>query len=342
MSIGIAAVGLQHGHVHNQVKALRDAGATLLWVYEAEEALVPAFVKMYPEVKIARSLDEILDDPAVHLVIGTPAPHERAELGIAVMRHGKDYSCDKPAMTTFEQLAEVRRVQAETGRIFTVHFGEHFDVRAVIKARELITAGAIGTVVQTLGMGPHRFLGHGTRPAWAFDKQYFGGIINDLASHQIEQFLFFTGSTSAEIAQAQVGNFKHTQFANFEDFGDLTLRGNGGATGYIRVDWLTPKGLPTWGDGRLFILGTEGYIELRKYVDIVGHAGTDHLFIVDSGAPRYIDCAEVPLPYGRDLIHDVINRTQTAYDQTRCFLACELALRAQAQAVTITEPGFSS
>jgi predicted dehydrogenase len=335
MSIGIAAVGLQHGHVHNQVKALLDAGAKLLWVYEPEQALVPPFVDMYPGVKVARALDEVLDDPAVHLVIGTTMPSERADLGIAVMQRGKDYSCDKPGVTSFEQLAAVRRVQAETGRLYTVHFGEHYDTASTITAGELVQAGAIGRVVQTMGTGPHRFLGHGTRPAWAFDKQYFGGIINDLASHQIEQFLFFTDSAAAEVVHAQVGNFKHTQFEQFEDFGDLTLR-SATAAGYIRVDWLTPPGLPTWGDGRLFILGTDGYIEIRKYIDIGGRPGKDHLFLVNGEAPRYIDCADAPLTYGRNLIHDVLHRTQTAFDQARCFLACELALTAQAMAVRIT------
>jgi len=335
MSIGIAAVGLQHGHVHNMVKALRDAGATLLWVYEPESELVPPFVEAYPEVKIARTLHEVLDDPAVHLVIGTTNPADRADLGIIVMQHGKDYACDKPGLISFDQLEAVRRVQAETGRFYAVHFGERYDSPATVKAAELARAGAIGDVVQTIGTGPHRFLGHIRRPAWAFDKQNFGGVINDLASHQIDQFLYFTQSQNVEVVQSQVGNFKHTQFPNFEDFGDLTLRSEK-ATGYIRVDWLTPPGLATWGDGRLFVLGTDGYIELRKYIDITGRPGKDHLFIVDGESARYIDCADVPLPYGGLLIQDVINRTQSAFDQSRCFLTCELALTAQSNAVQIT------
>jgi hypothetical protein len=46
------------------------------------------------------------------------------------------------------------------------------------------------------------------------------------------------------------------------------LKGENGASGYFRCDWFTPDGLSTWGDGRLTLLGTEGYIEIRKYVDL--------------------------------------------------------------------------
>ena len=104
------------------------------------------------------------------------------------------------------------------------------------------------------------------------------------------------------------------------------------ASGYICVHWFTPDGLPTWGDGRLFIVGTEGTIELRKYVDIAGSPGTDHLILVDGKGVQRIDCSAVPLPYGGALIHDILTREQTAMPQARCFKAAELALTAQAMA----------
>ncbi len=278
------------------------------------------------------TIDEILEDESIQLVTSAAIPCDRAPLGVRVMQHGKDYLADKPAFTSLEQLAEARRVQAETGRKFIVHFGERFDNRATVKALELVQAGAIGQVVQTIGFGPHRFLGHIPRPYWAKDMKYVGGTINDLASHQVDQFLIFTGSTSAEVVMSQVGNAHHQQFENFEDFGDLTLRSPQG-TGYIRVDWLTPKGLNSWGDGRLFVLGTDGYIELRKNIDIAGPEGASHLYIVDHESARYIDCADVPLPFGAQLVQDVIDRTETAVTQAHAFLASELALIAQERAV---------
>jgi hypothetical protein len=134
---------------------------------------------------------------------------------------------------------------------------------------------------------------------------------------------------------SQIGNVHHPEYPEVEDFGDAMVRGNGGS-GYVRVDWFTPDGLSTWGDGRLTILGSNGFIELRKYVDIAGRAGGDHLFIVDQKETKYIDCRDVPLPYGTLLVDDVLNRTETAMPQAHVFLAMELALLAEKNARRVT------
>jgi predicted dehydrogenase len=254
-------------------------------------------------------------------------------IGIAAMRHGKDYLSDKPGFTTLAQLDEARRVQEKTGRIYAVFYGERFENKATVRAGELVRAGAIGRPLQTIGMGPHR-LRAATRPEWFFDRARFGGIINDIASHQMDQFLFFTNSTSAQVMAAQVGNLAHPQWPAFEDFGDVLLRGDGG-TGYVRVDWFTPDGLDTWGDTRLTVLGTDGYIEVRKNCDIAGRPGPNHLFLVDGRETRYIDSSDVELPYGRLFLDDIRNRTEAAMTQAHSFLASELALRAQTQAQNV-------
>jgi predicted dehydrogenase len=250
------------------------------------------------------------------------------------MRLGKDVMTDKPGVTTLAQLSEVRQVQNETGRIYSICFSERFETRSTVKAWDLVQAGAIGRVVHTVGLGPHR-INRPTRAEWFFTKDRGGGILTDIASHQADQFLLFTRSTRADVVAAHVGNYANADKPAFEDFGEVMWRGNGG-TGYVRVDWYTPDGLPTWGDGRLTILGTEGYIELRKYVDIAGRAGIDHLFLVDGKGTHYVDCANVPLPYGSALIHDVLHRSETAMPQAHCFLASELALKAEALAKHLT------
>lgn len=329
-TIRFSAIGLNHSHIYAQVNLLLRAGAEFVAFYAKEPDLVEKFAQTYPQVRLAESPQEILEDETIHLIASAAIPCERAPLGIAVMRHGKDYMSDKPGFTTFDQLAEARQVQAETGRIFSVCYSERFENRATVKAGELVQAGAIGQAVQTIGLGPHR-IGLHTRPGWFFRREQYGGIIADIGSHQVDQFLFFTGSTQAEVVAAQVANYKYPEYPELEDFGEVILRGNGG-TGYVRVDWFTPDGLATWGDGRVVILGTEGYIELRKYCDIAGRPGENHLFLVDQKGTHYINCNSIELPYGRQLIRDVIDRTETAMPQAHCFLASELALRAQAQA----------
>ena len=330
--VRFGVIGVNHDHIYGMTDLLLKAGGELAAVFAAESELAEKFLARYPQAKRARSADEVLEDETIALIASAGIPDERAGLGITTMRHGKDYLSDKPAFTSLDQLADARQVQRETGRIFSVCYSERFQNGATVRAGELVAAGAIGRAFQTVGLGPHQ-LRASTRPAWFFERARYGGILTDIGSHQADQFLFFTGSTSAEVVASQVANVAHPEYPGLEDFGDMVLRGDGG-TGYVRVDWFTPDGLGSWGDGRLTILGTHGFIEIRKNADIAGRPGGNHLFLVDNERTRYFDCKDVDLPFGRQLLDDVRNRTETAMPQAHTFLASELALRAQAQAQT--------
>jgi predicted dehydrogenase len=328
--IRFSVIGINHGHINSQVQAVQRGGGELVAMYAKEPDLTAAFVKRFPNVKVAKSENEIYDDKSIQLIVSAAIPNERAPIGLRAMRAGKDYMADKPGITTLEQLAEVRKVQAATKRIYSIMYSERFENRATVKAGELVKAGAIGKVVQTIGLGPHR-TNISTRPAWFFERAAYGGILCDIASHQADQFLYFTGSTRAEVVASQVGNLNHPKYPGLEDFGDMMVRGDGGA-GYIRVDWFTPSGLSTWGDGRLTILGTDGFIEVRKNNDLGRAPGGSHLYLVDQKETRYVDSADVTLPYGEQLVSDIVNRTETAMTQAHCFLATELVLQAQHRA----------
>jgi predicted dehydrogenase len=329
--VRFGVIGVNHNHIYEMTELLRHAGGELVGFYAAEDDLAAAYVERIPDARRLRSEAEILEDPSIQLVATAAISDERGPLGIRAMRAGKDVVSDKPAFTSLDVLADARRVQRETGRIYSVDFGERLRNRAMIKAGELVAAGAVGRVLQTIGMGPHRLNAH-TRPAWyPFSRERNGGILTDIGSHQADHFLFFTGSTTAEVVASQVGNLAHPERPEFEDFGDALVRGNGG-TGYFRVDWFTPDGLAAGGDGRLTILGTDGFIEVRKNVDIAGRPGASHVFLVDQRTTTYVDCADVELPHFRLLLDDVRNRTETSMPQAHAFLAAELALRAELQA----------
>ncbi len=326
-SIRFSVIGLNHGHIYGMTEAIIRGGGELVAVYAKEPDLMAAYVKRYPNVKQATSEKEVLEDNSIQLILSAAIASERAPIGIRAMQHGKDFMADKPGITSLEQLALARKVQKETKRIYSIMYSERFENRATVKAGELIKEGVIGKVIQTIGLGPHR-MNTKTRPEWFFDRAKFGGIITDIASHQFDQFLFFTGSTKGEIVSSQVGNVNHPEFPLFEDFGDAMVKGNGG-TGYIRVDWFTPDGLKTWGDGRLTILGTEGFIEIRKNIDIAIKDTGNNLYLVNNKETKYIDCSKDPLPFGGQLVSDIVNRTETAMTQDHCFLATELSLKAQ-------------
>jgi predicted dehydrogenase len=327
-SIRFSVIGLDHAHIYGMTAALQRGGGQLVAVYGSDPKQVAEFRAKFGDVKVARSEDEILQDKSIQLIASAAIPDQRAPLGIRVMRAGKDYLADKPGITTLEQLAEVRKTVESTGRKFAIMYSERLEVRSAVYAGELIRQGAIGRVIQTVNLAPHR-VNAPSRPDWFWDKARYGGILTDIGSHQADQFLYYTNSTQARVVAAQTGNLAHPKYPKFEDFGDMMISGNGG-TGYVRVDWYTPDGLSTWGDGRLFILGTEGYIELRKYINVAsGLSGGNHLYIVDRKQARYIDCNDVALPFGPQFVTDIVERTQTAQDQKQALLAAELVLTAQ-------------
>ncbi len=331
----IAAIGLDHGHIYGQCNGLVEAGATLKWVYDPDAAKVEKFCKTYPDVTAASSRAQILEDPEVRLVAAAAIPSDRGPLGCEVMRAGKDYFTDKTPFTTIEQLDEARRVVAASGRKYMVYFSERLHVECAIAAGDLIHEGRIGRVVQVLGLGPH-CLGKGGRPDWFFNKAQYGGILCDIGSHQIEQFLYYTDNAEATVLHSKVANYNNPDKPELEDYGDLTLVGANGATGYHRVDWLNPDGLATWGDGRTFILGTEGYIELRKYINVGAERSGDHLFLVDQKGEHHLELAgKVGFPFFGQLIRDCLDRTETAMTQAHAFKAAELCLIAQANAVRV-------
>ena len=327
-----AAAHLDHGHIYGQCNGLLEAGAELRWVIDPDRAKVDAFVERYPGTRVARDLDEILDDPDVRLLAAAAVPSERCDLGLRVMEAGKDYFTDKAPLTTLAQLARARDAVARTGRKYLAYYSERLHTESGVRAGELIADGAIGRVVQVLGLGPHR-LNAASRPAWYFDRARYGGILLDLGSHQAEQFLHYAGAHDAEVLSARSENLGHPEHPGIDDFGEASLRADNGASNYFRVDWFTPDGLPTWGDGRTIILGTDGYIELRKYIDLARHDDGDHLYLVNhAGVEHQALAGKVGYPFFGQLILDCLERTERAMTQAHAFKAVELCLLAQAAA----------
>lgn len=324
-----SVIGLDHGHIYGMSSGLINAGATLKWVYDPDPEKVRAFLKAFPQAAPARSEEEVLSDAETRLIAGACVTSERAALGIRVMRAGKDYFTDKAPLTTLEQLEAVKKVIAETGRKYAVNYSERLQVEAAVYAGEMIRQGAIGTVIQVLGLGPHR-LNAPSRPAWFFEREKYGGILCDIGSHQIEQFLFYAGAADAQITDAKIANYNHPQYPELDDFGDASLIADNGATGYFRVDWFTPDGLSTWGDGRTFILGTDGYIELRKYTDIAVREEENNVYWVNGEGEHFLNVTgKVGFPYFGQLILDCIRRTECAMTQQHALKAAELCVKAQ-------------
>lgn len=331
----VGVIGLDHGHIYGMCNGLSEAGAPPVVVYDPDAEKVRAFLAAYPGARAAHSAAEVLEDSAIRLIACASIPARRCAVGLAAMEHGKDFFSDKPSFTTPAQLAQARETAARTKRRFMVYFSERLHVEASVYAEQLLREGTIGRVVQVMGWGPHR-LNEPTRPAWFFDREQYGGILTDLGCHQIEQLVFFAGASGARIISSRTGNYAHTQHPSFEDFGDATLVCDNGVTGYFRVDWFTPDGLGAWGDGRTLVVGTKGYLEIRKYIDLASSPEGDHIYYANEKGEFHVCAAgKCGFPFFGRLVRDCLDRTETAMTQEHVFKTMELALDAQAHAVHV-------
>jgi predicted dehydrogenase len=330
----VAAVGLDHNHIFGMAQGLNEAGASVDLVFDPDPTKVHAFQAKFPSVKPANSLDEVLASEKIQLVACASIPSERVQVAAQVLKAGKHFFVDKPPLTTPAQLGSIREIVANSQRKFWVYFSERLHNESATAAAILIERGAIGRVLQVLGLGPHR-LSAANRPKWFFQRARYGGILCDIGSHQIEQFLYFSGSRDATILSAAVANYYHPETPELEDFGEASLVGDNGSSHYFRVDWFTPDGLSSWGDGRTIILGTDGYIELRKNVDICRDRG-DQVYLVNSqGEFHFSVASKLGYPFFGNLIRDCLDGTARAMSQEHIFKATELCLKAQEQAVRL-------
>jgi len=325
-----AAISLEHGHIYGMCNGLIEAGGELKYVYDKDPVKVEKFCETFPDVIVSKSEKYILDNPEVKLIAGAAIPSEKCDLGMRVMDAGKDYFTDKTPLTTLEQLQIAKDKVKQTGKKYMVYYSERLHVESAVFAGQLIKDGAIGKVMQVIGLGPHRMGPTSDRPDWFFKKEQYGGILCDIGSHQIEQYLYYADVHDATVVRSQIANYNHPDYPELDDFGDAMLVGDNGTTNYFRVDWFTPDGLKTWGDGRTVILGTEGYIELRKYINITTDQGADHVFLVNNEVEKHYEVSgKVGYPFFGQLILDCINRTENAMTQEHAFKAAELCVKAQ-------------
>jgi predicted dehydrogenase len=278
-------------------------------IVASDDGIGPWLASQYAEARSEHPYDDDVD-----VVVTAAIPSERAGIAARAMRAGKDVVADKPGITTAAQLAEMRRVCAETGRRWLVVFGERLGNPAMREAERLVAGGAVGEVVHTVGLGPHTLhLRH--RPQWFFDPERYGGILVDIGSHQADQFLAFTGARDADVLAATVR--AHAEHPGVQVLGEMLLAAHDGScTGYARVDYFTPKGLGTWGDVRCTVVGTAGYLEVRS--------ADERLLLVDGESRREVDCrggevdwarrfaaGDMPIPQAHVFaVHDICLRAQ--------------------------------
>lgn len=337
----IAAVGIDHGHIFGMIEGLTSAGATLKYIVDVNDVNSNHAKRLkdsYPEAEIITESEIVFNDPEINLVCTSAINSERSKIAISAMENDKDIFSDKPAITSLKAFEEIVKTIKKTGHKFYVYYGELIHNESALYAQEQIRLGRIGKVIQVIGTGPHREGPIGSRADWFYDHDQFGGILTDIGSHQVAQYLAFSNANTATIKYSHVGNYAHQQHPGFEDFGEFSIIGDNGSSGYFRVDWFTPTGLSSWSDGRIFILGTEGTIELRKYCDIaIDEHGENNVYIATKDGEEYINVtAKVGFDYFKKIIEDSMDKSLNILDQANILEPTKIALLAQNNAELIS------
>lgn len=327
----IALVGADHNHLYEIIDRLVKAGAEAV-AHAAEGSFVEHYAG-WQSGSQERTFDDILADDSIDLIVTAAIPNRRAAIALAAIDAGKHVISDKPGLTTMDQLDAVRAAVADRpGRPWTVLFTERFENRAINEAVRLATSGAVGTIVHVIGAGPHTMWAK-RRPAWFWDPDATGGILVDVGSHQVDQFMSITGAAAADVSivSSMVGNVASADHPAMQDIGSMTLAA-GSVIGDHRLDYLTARGLGTWGDCRLMIVGTDGTIEARANVDVAGVEGAEHLIVVDADGTRRVDISGVVVDWAELALADIADAGERLMTQQHAIDVTDVCLRAQAAA----------
>jgi predicted dehydrogenase len=329
-----AVIGLSHVHIVAMTHALLNVPGVSCGGFAPEETpIAKGFAGLYRDLP-HRSRDELLGDPSIDLILCADVYGHRASVLLAALEAGKHVFVDKPAVTTLDELEAVERAVKVSGKLVFVYFGERLGNPLCVKARQLLSEGRIGRPVNFIGLGPHK-LSIEHRPPWMFDPRLYGGILNDIAVHQVELFCWLTRQKIVGF-RSRVGNFATPQYPAFEDFGDVSFEGDGGTAGYARVDWLSPDALPTWGDIRQFLVGTEGTMEIRSTINLGSQDPKPVLLLTTrSGAPEQIGVSDVDTAWAPQLVADIrdgVNRL-TPHEETFAALRTVLLMQQRAERI---------
>lgn len=332
-----AVIGLNHGHIYGQVEGLLTIpGATCAGFHAAEDDLAAQFSQRYPHIP-RRSQRDLLNDKSIDLITSASINSEKGGLAVDVLNAGKHFFVDKPPLTTLEHVAAVKAALQSSRKMMFVFYGERMSCQFDIRAKQLIEEGAIGEVVHVMGLGPHR-LNPASRPAWFLDPAQHGGTLNDIASHQVEWFVWITGQRIKSFS-SRVGHFNNNSPATFEDFADATITGENGVTGYIRVDWLTPDKSPIWGDIRGLIVGTKGTIEIRRTINLAAKDDADRtglmLMTTNDIPPHRVDCRNILIEWPTQIANSLKQNRNLLLDHDTLLHVMEMSVKMQQQATRV-------
>ncbi len=332
-----AVIGINHGHIYGQVEGLLTVpGSQCAGVAVDQPHLLEEFSRRFPQIPI-RTRESILNDATVDLIASASINSDRGPLAVEVLSRGKHFFVDKPPLTDLAQLEPLRRAIATSGKLFFVYYSERLSNPFDQQAKTIYQQGGIGELVHLMGLGPHK-LNADIRPDWIWNPRQYGGVINDLLSHQVDWFCWFTDQKIRQFS-SRLGQFGAAAGREFDDFGDVMVTAENGITGYFRADWFTPEKSPVWGDVRGLIVGTRGTIEIRRIINLgavdTPASGPCMILTNDQSGPTRIPAGNQPLAWPQHIASSLRTGKNQLNDPEMVLHVIETTLRMQCQAIRV-------
>jgi len=172
----------------------------------------------YPNVRVARTLDELLSDPEIRLcVIATPND-SHFQIAQTCLLAGRNVVVDKPLAPTWKESTELVMLARNQARLLTVYQNRRWD-GDFQTVRNIIASGKLGSVVE-YEVRYDRFRSGPKLGAWRERSDIPGaGVLFDLGPHLLDQALVLFGEPRAITASA----FRQRDSSQIDDAFDVCL-----------------------------------------------------------------------------------------------------------------------
>jgi scyllo-inositol 2-dehydrogenase (NADP+) len=201
----------------------------------------------YPDVRIVRSLDELLSMEEIRLVVIATPNDTHFSFARQCLEAGRDVVVDKPFAATLAEAQVLVHFAEETGRLLTVYQNRRYDgdFQAI---RQLVAGETLGRIVR-FETNYDRYRPQLKPGAWRETSRAGSGILFDIAPHLIDHTLVLFGLPQAVTADVRI----ERENAVADDAFDVLFHYSHGMRAVLRSSILAAAPRP-----RFVLFGTQG------------------------------------------------------------------------------------
>jgi predicted dehydrogenase len=263
-------------------------------------------------IKAYESFESMATDPEIDaLIIGSINPYHYSQIKAAI-ENGKHIMVEKPVVTDFDQLNEIRKLSKEKGiKVFPAH---NFVYRAAVqKAKEIINAGKLGQIIHSSFVVTHT-ISEAHSKGWRGIKALgTGGTLIDSGHHLVYQALYLLGKPEKLQGFTSKMVLKNMEC---EDTAQISLLYPDGSMAVILQSWTSNhagmiNGIRIFGTGGSLVITDDLYFNDQKM-----NLEADYLNSFVNQAKAFSDfiLKDIPPVSGLDDVWDTLKITFGTYE----------------------------